>query len=116
MPASVQAAALPATPKSTSSGCAVMTRTRSTSGAGAMDGDPTRRAGQRRRVSEDRGAVEVAERVADQLDTRPVRVAEVQRGIDVLHLDAGVFEAAAELLPPIRRDRDREVMQPAEHL
>ena len=66
---------------------------------------------------EDRLAVHFAERIADQLEPGAVGVEEVQRRpVDVLVRHAGSIERVLQMLPPIRRNRDREVVEAAEHL
>src|SRR3954468_4835377 len=67
--------------------------------------------------SEDVVAVHLAERVGDQLDAGAVGVAEVDRDAAVhLVLDAGVGEPVDQLLPALRVDADRHMVQPAEYL
>src|SRR4029450_4297089 len=59
----------------------------------------------------------LAERIADQLHAGAVRIAEVERRpVDVLVLDARVVELLLQTLPSVGRDRDREMVQPAEDL
>src|SRR5262245_38516853 len=62
-------------------------------------------------------AVHLPERIADQFEPRSVGITEVQRRpADVVVLHAGVVELLLQTLPVLGWRRDREVVQPAEHL
>ena len=62
-------------------------------------------------------AVHLAERVGDQLDPGAVGVAEVDRHLAVDDvLDTGLVEPPTRCVPALGLDRDRHVVQPAEHL
>ena len=66
---------------------------------------------------QNRGAVHLAERVADQFEPLTVGPVEVERrAAHHLALHARGLELALEMLPALGLDRDREVMHPAEHL
>src|SRR5690606_33043721 len=70
-----------------------------------------------RRRSADRLAVHLAERIADELDPLAVRAPQVERGAaHVVVVDPGLVELGLEVGPPLGLDRDRQVLEPAEHL